>query len=77
MADRCIDCARFRLKEAKDMAAHGFGLCAKKPGPFVSAVFSRHCPDFSQADEKTQQARNAWYAARRGGAGIVSGGKRV
>lgn len=48
------------------MAAHGFGLCAKKPGPFVSAVFSRRCPDFSQADEKTRQARNAWYAEKRG-----------
>lgn len=63
---RCIDCAHYRLKDAREMAKFGFGLCAMNPSTssFPSSVYPRQCAQFRLADEKTLGARRAWLEKR-------------
>lgn len=66
-AVRCVDCGHFRLKDAKDMAKFGFGLCAlKKNGhEFMSATYPRECKQWViAADDAPLAAR---HGLKRGG----------
>ena len=63
---RCVDCDHFRLKDAKDMAKFGFGLCAlKKNGhEFMSATYPRECKQWVIAADDVLAGRKAWLEKR-------------
>lgn len=58
----CIECDHFRLKDAGQMANHGFGLCDKFPrkSTFMSSLYPRRCGKWRMAGEKILVARRAW-----------------
>jgi hypothetical protein len=63
---RCVDCDHFRLKDAKDMAKFGFGLCAKKKvvHEFMSATYPRKCKRWVIAADDVLAGRKAWLEKR-------------
>ena len=63
---QCILCDHFRLKDARDMAKFGFGLCApeKASYQFHSAVYPRQCAKFVMAEGEALAARHAWLEKR-------------
>lgn len=63
---QCIECDHFRLKDAREMAKFGFGLCApeKVSYRFHSSVYPRQCDKFSEAAADVRAARTAWLDKR-------------
>ncbi len=56
---RCVGCNNWRLKDAKDMGKHGFGLCAHgKPWQFKSP--SGTCERAVKAPADVIAARVKW-----------------
>lgn len=61
--NKCAECANWRLKEAKEMAKNGFGLCSKLPKwRFKSPEAT--CPGFTLADAATIAARAKWLKVK-------------
>lgn len=57
----CLTCANWRLKEAKDMARQGFGLCHLAPAwRFLPPQHG--CAKFAPAAEATVTSRKAWFS---------------
>lgn len=67
MTVRCVDCVFFSLRDARQMALHGFGNCqrAGRPHTFFGANAYRTCPRYQAADRATTQARQDWLQAQR------------
>ena len=60
---QCVDCLNFKLREARAMAAHGFGLCAHKPTHhFESATRPQECDRFSPGAAEVVASRREWLS---------------
>ncbi len=62
----CLDCEHFFLRGNRDMAKHGFGLCASKRNnfEFQSALFPRECRRWDAAPEGVVSNRRQWLEQR-------------
>lgn len=61
---QCIECDRFRLRDAGPMAQFGFGWCVlmKDKTRYPSATRPRECETFVLANEGTAASRRSWLA---------------
>jgi len=72
MTVQCASCAEFTLqnldgRSGKEMAAHGFGTCKRKPGPgrYESARFERQCHMFVAVPIDVKIKRAQWLDRKR------------
>lgn len=63
----CIACRHWSLREAPEMARHGFGACKqeKKPGTTHSGDYPRICIRFSPLLQAEVKKREEWIEKRR------------
>lgn len=62
---KCVECSRFSMIEAADMAKHGYGICKlKKPWQYFAAKREHECGIFSKADESDIIKRIEWIDKR-------------
>lgn len=60
----CQSCTHWRLKDARDMAKHGFGLCAKQSRARYFPA-QNICPSFAAAAEDIVKDRAAYLNRRK------------
>ena len=59
----CLDCHNFRLKQAREMARQGYGLCSLgSTSQFVS--MDKTCPKYRPAPAEATAARVKWLESR-------------
>jgi len=63
---KCIECTRFNLRTAGQMAKHGFGHCDLKrtKSMFVSSTWERECDKYDPAKADVAQKRHDWLSAQ-------------
>ncbi len=61
MTVECVACDNFSLREAGNMAKHGFGNCKSgEPWVFQSATKPKDCAHFTPAEKGRADERRAW-----------------
>lgn len=53
----CATCTHWRLKDARDMARHGFGLCAREKNTARYFGASHSCNSHAPATQEVVQSR--------------------
>lgn len=62
---RCVDCKKWDLRGAADMAHHGFGRCPDKmAAQTTSGVWPRVCTGFVPASPEAVETRLNWIDAQ-------------